>query len=877
MLVFIEFSTYHLYLIKTNLTMKNLLLFLVFSLFYSALSADEVNPMQAQNLASNFYRIQNGFAPENLTLVEEKTYQGRAVIYTFQVNEQDGYVIVSGDDQAFPVLGYSLKGSYVFENQASQFSSWIDKYYNEIVYIVNADLPATVEIEEAWAKFSDEETINHALRSSVNPLVNLGWDQSPNYNADCPFDPQYNQLTVTGCVATAMAMIMKYWDYPAQGSGFHSFNSQNYGTLSANFGSTSYNWSSMPAQLTSANAEVAKLMYQCGVSVEMSYGVGQTGGSAAYVVNAASPILHCSEYAYKTYFGYDASSVSGILRANYADAQWINIMKTELDEGRPMQYAGIGSGGGHTWVCDGYDNNDMFHMNWGWSNQNDGYFNLNSLNPSNLGTGGGAGGFNANQQVVIGIKPPGGNNPPAPASVTVSSFVSIFPGNTIDFASAFDVYCEISNTGSTNLTADFAAVLLNAEGYVVDFIQTFNNQTVNGNSTSSATFSTAGLLATPGNYYVAIIFKQGSGNWQLIQPGSGISNPVPLTILGPYNTIQLYSDMVLSPSQFVSGQAASVNVNLLNDGFFDWYGTYYAALYDLEGQYVTTIAEINETQGLPPGFVYNPPYLTFSTSNLNVNPGTYILAMLGQESGFSDAYLLGGSLFTNPITITVTEPPINPDSYESNETAGSAYSFAANFSGNSLTITTNGSNLHVGTDIDYYKVSLPSGFSYLITPRLHDSYNSGNGNTYTVDGVFTYDSGSGLSPAIDDVAPEPIALGNGGEVIFKVSPYFSGNTGTYQFELQISRTALSVGNDLEKETFRVYPNPAREFVFVDYPNDFEVSSLEIINSIGQTVITHSENKISGNIKVATDVLVPGVYYVRLSNSNHSVTKPFIIK
>ena len=130
MLVFIEFSTYHLYLIKTNLTMKNLLLFLVFSLFYTALSADEVNPMQAQNLASNFYRIQNGFAPENLTLVEEKTYQGRAVIYTFQVNEQDGYVIVSGDDQAFPVLGYSLKGSYVFENKASQFSSWIDKYYN---------------------------------------------------------------------------------------------------------------------------------------------------------------------------------------------------------------------------------------------------------------------------------------------------------------------------------------------------------------------------------------------------------------------------------------------------------------------------------------------------------------------------------------------------------------------------------------------------------------------------------------------------------------------------------------------------------------------------------------------------------------------------
>ena len=127
----------------------------------------------------------------------------------------------------------------------------------------------------------------------------------------------------------------------------------------------------------------------------------------------------------------------------------------------------------------------------GWSNQNDGYFFLNSLNPSNLGTGGGSGGFNSNQQVIVGIKPPGGNNPPAPASLSVSSFISVLPGSIIDFASPFDVYAEVSNTGSSNLTADFAAVLLNAEGYVIDFIQTFPNETVNANSTAAATFSTS--------------------------------------------------------------------------------------------------------------------------------------------------------------------------------------------------------------------------------------------------------------------------------------------------------------------------------------------------------------------------------------------------
>lgn len=854
--------------------MRHLSLILVFTFFFSALFADEISPNQARDLAANFYRIQNGLPSSQITLIEEQTYQGRAVIYTFQINQNDGYIIVSGDDQAYPILGYALKGQYVVENQAPQFSSWIEKYYNEIVSIINADVEPTSEIISAWEKFTNEETQNHALRSSVGPLVNLGWDQSPNYNADCPFDPQYNDRTVTGCVATAMAMIMKFWEYPAQGSGFHSFNSQNYGTLSANFGNTSYDWSAMPAQLTSANAELAKLMYQCGVSVEMSYGVGQTGGSAAYVVNAASPILHCSEYAYKTYFGYDASSVSGILRQNYSDQQWVNLMKTELDEGRPMQYAGIGSGGGHTWVCDGYDNNDMFHMNWGWSNQNDGYFFLNSLNPSNLGTGGGSGGFNSTQQVIVGIKPPGGNNPPAPASLSVSSFISVLPGSIIDFASPFDVYAEVSNTGSSNLTADFAAVLLNAEGYVIDFIQTFPNETVNANSTAAATFSTAGLLATPGDYYVAVIYKQGSGNWQIVQPGNGISNPVPVTIAGPYNTIQLFSNMTLSPSQFVAGEAASVNVNLINDGFLDWYGTYYAALFDLEGEYVTTIGELNENQGLPPGFAYLDPFLTFSTSNLDVEPGTYILAMLGEEQGVGEAYLLGGSTFTNPITITVTGPSISPDSYEPNESVGTAFNLATNFSENDLTITTNSANLHIGTDIDYYKISLPAGYSYMITPRLHDSYNSGNGNTYTVDGVFTFDSGSGLSPAIDDIAPEPITLGNGGEVIFKVSPYFSGNTGTYQLQINISRSALSVGEALDETDLAIYPNPTSNQLNIQGLKQAKTETISIVNSIGQVVF--ESNKGFANLnQFDVSSLKSGIYYLRALSKERVITKSFI--
>lgn len=104
----------------------------------------------------------------------------------------------------------------------------------------------------------------------------------------------------------------------------------------------------------------------------MGYGVGATGGSSAYVVASMSPGQACAEYSYKTYFGYDPATLQGVVRQNYSDVNWLNLMKAELNAGRPMQYAGFGNGGRHTWVCDGYDNNDYLHMNWGWGGNSDG-------------------------------------------------------------------------------------------------------------------------------------------------------------------------------------------------------------------------------------------------------------------------------------------------------------------------------------------------------------------------------------------------------------------------------------------------------------------------------------------------------------------------
>jgi hypothetical protein len=841
--------------------MKRFLLSIIFVLIGSFIFAIPVSESTARFVAANFYRIQQGKLPE-LALAEKKlSFDGlHSIYYVFQVGSGDGFVIVSGDDQVMPILGYSTQGRYVKENQAPQVVAWLDKYFREVNFVIDHNLPADATIAEAWAKYNNLHTTSEVSRSSVGPLVLLGWDQAPYYNQLCPFDNQANDRAVTGCVATAMAQIMRYWSHPAQGTGFHSYNHPRYGTLSANFGSTTYNWANMPAFLAGNNTDVATLMYHCGVSVDMGYGVASTGGSSAYVVSDLAQGQACAEYSYKTYFGYDPATVDGIVRQTMSDQQWISRLKAELDANRPLQYAGIGSGGGHTWVCDGYDNNNFMHMNWGWSNQNDGFFSVDALNPQSLGAGGGSGGFNSSQQAVIGIKPAnGGTVQPSTLAMNDQVFVNPLP---IDFALPFTVTTNLKNGGTTSFSGDIAAALFTLDGLFIDFIQTYTNQILAaGASSGTATFNSTGLLATPGNYALTFLYKTAGGNWQLIPPGN-YANPVSVTIAGPYNPLKLSKAMELTPSTFVAGQAASVNVNIRNDGSSTFIGSYSCNLYDLQGNFAATINTLNENNGLPFGYQYLSPFLTFSTNNLNVQPGTYILAMTGKATGDVD-YLLGGDLFPNPITVKVVSPPPSPDQYEVNNTLQTAYNLPVNFSGNSATVRTPGSNFHVGSDNDYYKIVLTGGYDYVLQPRLHDSYASGNGQTYTVDAVFTMDGGAGESPTIDDVLSQPIQFIGGGTLTFKVAPYFTGQTGTYLLDVPITRVPPGTAslNELDQDDIAIFPNPANGIVSIKSDKLFD-APLELYTVLGEKIQTYNIERNSKTHQINVTGISAGIYYLK---------------
>jgi Peptidase C10 family len=196
------------------------------------------------------------------------------------------------------------------------------------------------------------------------------------------------------------------------------------------------------------------------VSVDMNYNVSSAGGSGAQTLDVATAL--------KTYFDY-ASSVQGVYRTSYTSTAWTNLLKAELDAGRPMQYAGTGSGGGHSFVCDGYDNQNYFHFNWGWGGSSDGYFITSALNPGSLGTGGGSGGFNTNQRAIIGIRP---NQAVATApSLRLNSAITISP-NPIQYQQAFTVNAGILNTGNGAFVGDLGAALFDASGNFVSWVQT---------------------------------------------------------------------------------------------------------------------------------------------------------------------------------------------------------------------------------------------------------------------------------------------------------------------------------------------------------------------------------------------------------------------
>ncbi|MDT8309022.1 MAG: C10 family peptidase, partial [Bacteroidales bacterium] len=319
------------------------------------------------------------------------TNDNKALLYIFTF-DTTGFVIISGDDEVYPVLGYSLENTFTAEELPPALQEWLKSYLDQIAFIRANGMTGGSDISDAWSYYSaSPENISGALQKSggVLPLLTCTWNQDTYYNALCPDDINGpGGKALAGCVATAMGQVMYYYRYPKQGIGSHSYYSYNYGYQSANFGNTTYHWEEMGNQATYSNhLEIAKLLYHLGISVDMDY---SPTGSGAYSSNAASAL--------KDYFGYHYA-LSLKYKNNYSDNDWKALLKSNLDAGHPMYYHGFGSGG-HAFNVDGYQNTDYFHFNWGWGGMYNGYFYINTLNP-------GTSDFTSGQGAIVDFYPGG--------------------------------------------------------------------------------------------------------------------------------------------------------------------------------------------------------------------------------------------------------------------------------------------------------------------------------------------------------------------------------------------------------------------------------------------------------------------------------------
>jgi len=354
------------------------------------LLAGPVDQQKAQKLGAKFLSTtaisqKNTDIQLNLVSAALDLQRGGTDYYVFNVKNGEGFVIVAGDDRVKPILAYSTTGSIDPNNMSEGFQFTLEGFREEIQYIREHNLTATPDIVAEWNAVSKTGSFNRdeQTRAVVGPLCQTLWNQNFPWNSQCPEDEEGSGGHVyAGCVATAMGMVMKFWEWPAQGVGSHSYNPQGYAQQSANFGETEYHFELMPNVLDSTNTEddyyyIAQFLHHCGISVDMQYSGNGSGAYSEIVPDALRSYFRYNSDDHITNYG------SWWPNMGYTNEEWAQMLKDGgLDEGLPLYYSGQDDAGqgGHAYVVDGYDENDYFHYNWGWSGRDNAWCPIGAAN-----------------------------------------------------------------------------------------------------------------------------------------------------------------------------------------------------------------------------------------------------------------------------------------------------------------------------------------------------------------------------------------------------------------------------------------------------------------------------------------------------------------
>jgi hypothetical protein len=828
--------------------MKTFSFMLTFFLFFLYSFSETITIDQALLQAKAFYqkeRIlrasnQSGIPELSLSYVcMDESNQSSALFYVFSNTHPAGFIFIAGDDRAKPVLGYSDdNGKFDPENLPDNFKNWMN--------YIQMEMQGLKENKSSSRKNLPVQTRSQSFAPFVSPLLGeFSWGQGEPYNDLCPMDG--NLRSQTGCVATAMAQIMWYHQWPDRGQGEHSYISRSRGFhLSSDFSQSEYNWSLMYEQNTSKITEVARhavaqLMYDCGVSLNMDY-TGLSSGSYSELV----------PYALNKYFNYD-NNMQAYYRRYFSCSEWENLLKEELNNRRPVYFSGTNMNTGHAYICDGYDSENLFHINWGWEGNNNGYFAICVYNSDGEGAACRTIDYHVSQMIITGIQAPSANSKASYNIYLEQRDFTTF-ASTIQRNEQFNIVASsLSNQGLNTFDGQVGIGLFQNN----HLIEVFNTKNISFESFDQKHVPWNSLHIPnhidPGIYELRPVYKGiDEDDWSIIRSENSISNHLGLDISD--TSIQFFTpadakaDLYVSPqgfsiSRLYQDSPAKFNLHIGNKGR-DTYALLGICFIDENGA-----QELVAYKGA--GIHSNNVTPVELSALIALKPGTYLAYPCYKVDYFWIP-------LENETTQTVTVlPPLNgsPDlSFEIKPQFRSLYSENDQF-------------IHISSSVKN-KGTPTAGDMYVIVYSLdNSSYWEYHRKTLTI--------------LENEIIPFeiriPVRLGNRNYYIsfqykdhkayvkhFDESSYFS-----------VKDNPSSLCEIQQKPQWTVYPNPATRHIIVDSPGTLK--SIRITGLTGQTFYWKQFPENIRSPRIAIDHLTPDIYLLQIETETGMDVKKFIKK
>ncbi len=585
--------------------------------------------------------------------------------------------------------------------------------------------------------------------NNVNPMITVTWDQGCFYNEKCPPDTSSSAPcfhTFAGSGAVAMAQIMKYYNYPAHGFNSHTYTLPGYGTLYVNFSAATYDWLNMPQSLAASNDAVSTLIYHCGVGQEMNYGSASSSSGSALI-----------DTAFRNYFGY-SSTAAWKWKADYPADQWLALLRTELDAGRPLLYYGNDGGTDEKFfICDGYQGTDLFHFNWGAGGADDGYFYLNNLTP-------GTHNYSNAQGAIFNLSP-------SLSADFIASNTSIRVGEKVNFT-------DMSSGNPTSWTWSFP-----------------------GGFPSSANQQNPANIRydIPGIYNVTLKISDGSGTDSIIKLG--------------YITVTGY------PS-YMSLDFESLADFTLN--FIPW------SVYDVNGGATWGIDSVSfPNSGVPMAFIcFNPSQAVPPPVNM------------AAHSGFRFGACFSAIPPHNPNNKWLISPRMTLGSDASIRFWVQTYNTYYGLEKYNVGVSTTGSN--------------PTNFVILNGTPM-DAPASWTRQSFSLSAYSGQDVYIGINCVSDN------------QFVFMIDDIEIGS-------------ALGMDESANKTGITLYPNPARDHVFVNFGKaEMYVTNMTLLNETGTTLKEFPLNRMIGEVfTIPLSGLSPGLYYLVINSGEGRIVKKIAV-